>query len=222
MLVNKKVSIPNSSAITPSKLDLQSDIEFYEVKLTPDKSMTEMNEWITLSGEFEAKGFENHIIVGNFNNNSDTKLINIDKPVLSKDFSYYYIDDLALEEQPRINYEKDKIYVLERKPFEPKGYELDKEAIVQVKKIFKYLKDNADVQMKITGHSDNVGNPEYNKFISSLRARAVALYLKKLGINDNRVVWEGVGDTKPLRNGKIKDKNANRRVEFVMTASDNE
>ena len=70
--------------------------------------------------------------------------------------------------------------------------------------------------MKITGHSDNVGNPEYNKFISSLRARAVALYLKKLGIDDKRVVWEGAGDTKPLRNGKIKEK-SNRRVEFVMT-----
>ncbi len=221
VLINKKVKIPNSSALTPSKLDLQAGVEFYEVKLTPDKSMADTEGWITLSGEFEAKGFENHLIVGNFQNNNNTPLLKGDAPVLSKDFSYYYIDNFVLEEQPRIEYEEDKIYVLERNPFEPKGYELDKEAITSVKKIFKFLKDNAEVQMKITGHSDNVGNPEYNKFISSLRARAVALYLKKLGIDDNRVVWEGAGDTKPLRNGKIKEK-ANRRVEFVMTTTENQ
>lgn len=72
--------------------------------------------------------------------------------------------------------------------------------------------------MKITGHSDNTGTPEYNQFISSLRARAVAIYLKKMGIDENRIVWEGKGDSQPLRNGKIKaDNMANRRVEFVMT-----
>jgi len=216
VLTNTKVRVPNSSALTASRIDLQEGIEFYEVKLTADKSMADTDGWITLSGEFEAKGFEQHIIVGNFQNNNDTQLLKTEKPVLSKDFSYYYVDDFMLEEQPRINYEENKIYVLERNPFEPKGYELDQEAIASVKKIFKFLKENAEVQMKITGHSDNVGNPEYNKFISSLRARAVALYLKKLGINDNRVVWEGAGDTKPLRNGRIKEK-ANRRVEFVMT-----
>jgi len=216
VLTNSRVRRPHSSALTASKIDLQEGIEFYEVKLTADKSLSSTDGWITLSGEFEAKGFEQHIIVGNFKDNNNTQLLKNENPVLSKDFSYYYIDDFMLEEQPRINYEEDKIYVLERNPFEPKGYELDKEAIASVKKIFKFLKDNAEVQMKITGHSDNVGNPEYNKFISSLRARAVALYLKKLGIDDNRVVWEGVGDTKPLRNGKIKEK-ANRRVEFVMT-----
>lgn len=216
MLVNKKLSVPNSSALTLSKLDLQAGIKFQKVNLSPDKSMGNTEDWITLSGEFEAKGFENHLIVGNFNTNKDTKLITTNNTVLSKDFSYYFIDDITLEEQPRINYEKDKIYVLEQNPFEPKGYELDDEAIVQVKKIFKFLKENASVQMKITGHSSEVGKPEYNKFVSSLRARAVALYLKKLGINDDRVVWEGAGDSKPLRNGKIKENKANR-VEFVMT-----
>lgn len=221
VVTNKKIKVPNSATLTASKLDLQTGIEFYEVKLTSDKSMADTEGWITLSGEFEAKGFENHIIVGNFQNNKNTQLLKGNAPVLSKDFSYYYMDDFVLEEQPRINYEKDKIYVLERNPFEPKGYELDAEAIANVKKIFKFLKDNAEVQMKITGHSDDVGNPEHNKFISSLRARAVALYLKKLGIDDERVVWEGAGDTKPLRNGKLKEK-ANRRVEFVMTKFDDQ
>lgn len=218
VLVNRKIKLPNSSALTGSRLDLQQDLAFHQVKLKPNKSMASTDEWVTLTAEFEAKGFENHIIVGNFDTNVDTELLGQKGQVLSSDFSYYYVDNVALEELPRVNYEKDKIYVLERNPFEPKGYELDAEAIASVKKIFKYLKENAEVQMKITGHSDNIGQPAYNKFISSLRARAVALYLKNLGIDDHRLVWEGVGDTRPLGNGKIKEDHlANRRVEFVMT-----
>ncbi len=221
VLTNKRVKLPNSSTLTNGRLDLQEGLQFQKVKLVPDNSLAETTGWVTLSAEFEAKGFENHIIVGNFQANKATKLYGTERTIRSGDFSYYYIDHFVLEELPRINYEKDKIYVLEQNPFEPKGYKLDGKAMASVKKIFKYLKENAEVQMKITGHSDSSGTPEYNKFISSLRARAVALYLKKLGIEDDRIVWEGVGDSKPLRNGKIKQGHlANRRVEFVMTTFD--
>ncbi|MCL6265108.1 OmpA family protein [Flagellimonas myxillae] len=222
LLVNKKVKLPNSSALTSSRMDFQEDLEFHKVKLKPSTSLANTDDWITMTAEFEARGFENHIIVGNFDDNTNTALLEQDGPVLSSDFSYYYLDNVALEELPRVNYEKDKIYVLERNPFEPKGYELDAEAIASVKKIFKYLKENAEVQMKITGHSDDIGQPGYTKFISSLRARAVALYLTKLGIDDSRIVWEGVGDTRPLGNGKLKQNPLeDRRVEFVMTETKN-
>ena len=222
ILVNKKVKVPNSSVLTHSRLDLQNDVRFQEVQLTADNSMTETDEWVTLSAEFDAKGFENHILLGNFQNNGNTQLINRDDVAYSGDFSYYYIDNFKLEELPRVNYEKDKIYVMEQNPFEPKGYELDAKALASVQKIFKYLKDNAEVQMKITGHADNIGTKEYNKFISSLRARAVALHLKKLGIAEDRIVWEGVGDTKTLRNGKLKSNDfEDGRVEFVMTKVNN-
>lgn len=221
LLTNKKIKVPNSAALTSSRMDLQEGIEFYEVQLKADKTLSTTEGWVTLTGQFDAKGFENHMLVGNFKVNENTALLKSEKPIIPSDFSYYYVDNLELEELPRVNYEKDKIYVLESKPFEPKGYELDAEAVASVKKIFKFLKENADVQMKITGHSNDAGNPEYNKFVSSLRARAVALYLKKLGVEDNRIVWEGVGETKPLRNGKLKENQLKKRqVEFVMTNFD--
>ncbi|MDT0608073.1 OmpA family protein [Croceitalea rosinachiae] len=223
LMTNAKVKVPNSSALTSSRMDLQEGIEFHEVKLKADKSLSKTDGWVTLSAEFDAKGFENHMMIGNFNDNENTQLLKTERSIIPSDFSYYYVDNIQLEELPRINYEKDKIYVLESKPFEPKGYELDAEAIASVKKIFKFLKENADVQMKITGHSNDAGNPEYNKFVSSLRARAVALYLKKLGVEDNRIVWEGVGETKPLRNGKLKENQLKKRqVEFVMTNFENQ
>ncbi|PRX53883.1 OmpA family protein [Flagellimonas meridianipacifica] len=222
LLVNRKVKVPNSSVLTKSRLDLEKDLEFHEVQLKADNSMADTSGWVTLSAEFDARGFESHILIGNFHNNGNTQLLNAAKLPSSSDFSYYYIDNFILEELPRVNYEQDKIYVMEQNPFEPKGYELDAKALASVQKIFKYLKENAEVQMKITGHAENIGTTEYNKFISSLRARAVALHLKKLGIAEDRIVWEGVGDTKPLRNGKLKAKDfEDGRVEFVMTKFDN-
>ena len=222
LLVSEKIKVPNSSVLSHSRLDLQKNIRFQEVQLKADNSMTETNNWITMTAEFDAKGFENYLLIGNFQDNANTELLNEDVVASSGDFSYYYVDNLMLEELPRVNYEKDKIYVMEQNPFEPKGYELDAKALASVQKIFKYLKENAEVQMKITGHADNIGTKEYNKFISSLRARAVALHLKKLGIADDRIVWEGVGDTKPLRNGKLKSNDfEDGRVEFVMTKFEN-
>ncbi len=221
VLVNKKVKVPNSSVLTYSRLDLQEQLQFHEVHLKADDSMSKSSGWVTLSAEFDAKGYENYILLGNFQENGNTKLVDGENPTVPGDYSYYYVDNFMMEELPRVNYEKDKIYVMEQNPFEPKGYELDAKALASIQKIFKYLKENAEVQMKITGHADNIGTTEYNKFVSSLRARAVALHLKKLGIDDDRIVWEGVGDTKPLRNGKIKSNDfEDGRVEFVMTKFD--
>lgn len=216
-----KLRLPNSATLTKERLDLQDGVQFHEVALTADGSLAETDGWVTLTGEFEAKGYENHVIFGNFKTNTNTDLLKSDNTPLPSDFSYYFVDAFQMEELPRVNYEKDKIYVLEQNPFEPKGYDLDAKAVASIKKIFKYLKENAEVQLKITGHSTDAGTPEYNKFVSSLRARAVALYLKKLGIEDNRIVWEGVGETKALRNGKIAQDHLNKKgVEFVMTNVD--
>ncbi len=214
VLTSTKIRVPNSKALTSSRMDLLADVDYRVIPLKANKSLSNKEEWVTLTAEFDAKGFENHMLIGNFSNNNGTDLIANGKTVAPNDFSYYYVDNLVLEELPRVDFEQDKIYVLEENPFQPKGYELDAEAIANVKKIFKFLKENAEVQMKITGHSNDAGNPEYNKFISSLRARAVALYLKKLGINDSRLVWEGVGESKPLGKGKTIEKT---QVEFVMT-----
>lgn len=218
VLVNKPLTLPNNTLLTENRLHLQEGVKFTKVRLQQDSSLADKDGWVILTAEFETKGFENHILIGNFDANTATKTQTLSAKATSSDYAYYFIDDFELQELPRINYEQDKIYVLERNPYQPKGYELDDAAMASIQKIFKFLKDNAELQLKITGHSDNTGSPEYNKFVSSLRARAVALYLKELGIADKRIVWEGVGSSKPLRNGSLKQEGlGERRVEFVMT-----
>ncbi len=98
ILVNKRIKVPNSSVLTRSRLDLQEDVQFHQVSLKADGSMAEANGWVTLSAEFDAKGFENHVLLGNFKDNGNTQLLNQSNASSLGDFSYYYVDNFMLEE----------------------------------------------------------------------------------------------------------------------------
>lgn len=76
---------------------------------------------------------------------------------------------------------------------------------------------NSEYNLSIFGHTDNVGDPKKNLVLSQKRAEAVRQYLIKKGIDENRLVSEGFGDTKPIADNKTsKGRAQNRRVEFEV------
>jgi OOP family OmpA-OmpF porin len=69
----------------------------------------------------------------------------------------------------------------------------------------------------IEGHTDDVGDPEYNKELSERRAVAVKQWFVNKGISASRIETQGFGDTKPVQEGKTKAARAkNRRIEFKL------
>nr|WP_223280493.1 OmpA family protein [Virgibacillus halodenitrificans] len=78
------------------------------------------------------------------------------------------------------------------------------------------LEEGTDIQ--INGHTDNVGDSDYNQELSKERADAVWNYLKKNGdLNGLQVEKQGYGDTKPIASNKDEDgQEKNRRVEIVI------
>lgn len=77
------------------------------------------------------------------------------------------------------------------------------------------LSVNPALQVKITGHTDNYGNADYNLNLSEQRAKAVAYYMIGRGISDSRITWVGMGDKYPLADNSTEAGRAvNRRVEF--------
>lgn len=76
--------------------------------------------------------------------------------------------------------------------------------------------DGADVQ--INGHTDNVGQKEYNMNLSEERAESVRSYLESQGALDKlNVQIKGYGDTKPIAPNDTKtNQQKNRRVEIVI------
>ncbi|MCP4726566.1 MAG: OmpA family protein [bacterium] len=69
----------------------------------------------------------------------------------------------------------------------------------------------------IEGHTDDIGEEEYNLKLSELRAKEVMDYLVSEGIDEERLSFRGMGETTPfLPNKGAESRRRNRRVEFLL------
>jgi OOP family OmpA-OmpF porin len=86
-----------------------------------------------------------------------------------------------------------------------------------LKQIAQVLQDNAEVKIKIIGHTDSDGNAAANLSLSKQRADAVKAELAKdFGIDESRMQTDGKGQTQPVApNTTLEGKAQNRRVEFI-------
>ncbi len=87
----------------------------------------------------------------------------------------------------------------------------------EIFKLAELLQQNADLNIKIIGHTDNVGNDVDNKKLSEERAKTVYERLIAAKISKNRLAYEGMGETVPLAdNDTDEGRRKNRRTEFVI------
>jgi OOP family OmpA-OmpF porin len=81
----------------------------------------------------------------------------------------------------------------------------------------KVLQDYPDVNLEISGHSDNKGGSEYNRGLSQRRADSVRLYFVSRGIGSNRLRSIGYGKDRPIAdNATASGRATNRRTEFRL------
>ena len=79
------------------------------------------------------------------------------------------------------------------------------------------LKEHPNVIVEIQGHTDDVGSEAFNLKLSQKRAEAVRQYLIDHGIEPDRLIAKGYGESKPLvPNTSPENRAKNRRVEFVI------
>ena len=75
----------------------------------------------------------------------------------------------------------------------------------------------AHVRIEIEGHTDAEGTPERNARLADRRARAVADYLVKAGVEAGKLVAVGYGETRPVApNDTPENRARNRRIEFTV------
>lgn len=78
------------------------------------------------------------------------------------------------------------------------------------------LKEAADLNVEVGGHTDNVGAPDANLKLSQDRAQAVVAALVERGVKAGRLTAKGYGQTSPVADNRTEDGRAkNRRVELV-------
>jgi outer membrane protein OmpA-like peptidoglycan-associated protein len=79
------------------------------------------------------------------------------------------------------------------------------------------LNEYSDYDLKMAGHTDNVGNDASNLALSQSRVDAVKTYLISKGVSESRIVATGFGETVPVADNKTaKGKEQNRRVELEL------
>jgi len=85
--------------------------------------------------------------------------------------------------------------------------------------IAKFLKDNPEVKVVVTGHTDNVGGFEFNRSLSERRAEAVVgALMTRYGIDKARLFPFGASFSSPVAsNDSEEGKAKNRRVELVKS-----
>lgn len=101
--------------------------------------------------------------------------------------------------------------------FETGKAELKSQSYIELGRVIKFLEDNPNVKIELSGHTDNVGDKTFNKNLSQKRADAVLSYLESKGVAADRVIAKGYGMEKPVADNDTEEGKAlNRRVEFTI------
>ncbi len=225
------VEIPIKKVLSKMQLYKDGDNSYNFMEIGYTNFYRDTKDWILVNTKFVAKGTEKFMTIGNFKSNARTRKFKTKRD--AKQGAYYYIDMISLENETQL--QNNKSEVVSDSP-EKTEFELDKthkfnnvlfsfdtyQLLVSAKKdlelIYKQMKSDTTLLITIHGHTDAVGTRQYNQALSENRCRAVAKYMKNLGLAKNRIKWQAHGGSKPIAdNSTEKGRQLNRRVEFVFS-----
>lgn len=83
--------------------------------------------------------------------------------------------------------------------------------------VSKVLNEYDKTVVEVAGHTDSTGSDSYNQSLSERRSSSVAQYLQSQGVNAQRLITIGLGESMPVAdNSTDAGRQANRRVEITM------
>ena len=101
--------------------------------------------------------------------------------------------------------------------FEFDSTRLSDSAGAELARIAGVLNRHAGAHVDVVGHTDSSGEPAYNVYLSQLRAEAVANYLIRMGLPEDRIQSEGRGDQDTRHEEATRDNpDLGRRVEIYI------
>ena len=101
-------------------------------------------------------------------------------------------------------------------------FEVDKATLLptsrkELDELVDMMTDYPHMQIEINGHTDNTGTDAHNQQLSEARAKAVVDYLLEEKIDEERLSFNGYGESRPIAdNGSDAGRQQNRRVEFKV------
>lgn len=163
-------------------------------------------------------------------NNRGEKYDDIDKLSVSEFiFRRLKSDEVALkiinEENVIIQIRKNEKFGLPSIYYDYNSSEINARSAEELDKLFILMRKNGHINVTFESHTDSRGKDEYNLKLSEKRAESAVKYLEKKGIQKERLIAKGFGETKLLNkcsNGNecSEEEHAlNRRTEISITGT---
>lgn len=120
------------------------------------------------------------------------------------------------KEEIKMKVSKGDTLILPRIVFNSNSFFLSDSVKLILLDLVKTMEQNVELRIKIHGHTDDIGLFTDNLSLSENRALSVKNFLIEKGINSNRLVSKGFGESRPkVPNLDVKSRTINRRVEFI-------
>jgi outer membrane protein OmpA-like peptidoglycan-associated protein/uncharacterized protein YidB (DUF937 family) len=125
---------------------------------------------------------------------------------------------LAFIEDPSRQVDKETWFSFDRLEFETGSAALKPASDEQLRNISEILKAYPQVNLKLGGYTDNVGNDASNLKLSQARANSTMQEIVKLGTDPARLEAEGYGSQHPVADNSTEEgRQRNRRIDVRVT-----
>lgn len=150
-----------------------------------------------------------------------TKIISLPSVTVSKTDTLY--NPIICQQQYEIN----KPIVINNVLYDFDKYVLKPESKAVLDELVATLRDNPEIRVELSSHTDSFGPDWYNNRLSQHRAQSCVNYIVSRGISRHRITAKGYGASIPIAPNKLPDghdnppgRRLNRRTEFKVVGKD--
>ena len=194
------------------------------VKLLDNEGTVIEETFTDENGQFEFKVFtdEDYILIGEKENYFSTRG---DFSTIGKELDKSKLVEFITNVEFEKNLILDRIVVNKSIVLDNIYYDLDKadireDAALELDKLVIILKDNPNISIELSSHTDDRSSVEYNQDLSQRRAESAVSYILSKGIDQNRISAKGYGESQLIiQNAQTEEEHQiNRRTEFKVTS----
>ena len=143
--------------------------------------------------------------------------------ILREDIDGSSVDELLDEFDAEDGADGTVLRVPDRVLFDFGSADLRDTAADRIERLVALLDSAGDAEVRVQGHTDDIGTDQANQQLSEERAQAVADALESAGVDGSRLTTEGFGSSEPIAPNREDDgaddpdgRQQNRRVEIVV------
>lgn len=196
------------------------DLPALALKNNTQTPIKKQYEWEAVSAIYTAKGGEQFIAIGNFNNTNQ----GVFEERSPKESTYIFIDAVSVKEFVTIDLpaytaempiKQNERLLLPSIEFEPSSDLLKSTSHQILDQLAERLKENITMKVEIAGYTDNSLDETESLEFSKARAKAIVRYLTSQGVPEKQLVAVGRGSANAIAlNNTVQNRKKNERIEL--------